>query len=472
MTAPNAPTNLSVTQDAAGDPTTTLSFNHDGENLDRVEILRKLSGESVWSSYLLAPQGDFGGEVPTAPTFNRDSVAYKQDGTEVAADEPRYEDAQHGQGVMVEEGTTNLLTVNQSKPTDDTGWNVDQGAKAFSPIEGGSVELTPNGVATSGAYWSNPKVNVVAGQAYSFQAKVRASAAGRRGRITLSWRDAANAVITTESAVFAPLTQNALTRLLYENRVAPASATGVYIYVFVDVAAGGNVPAADRYYLTYVQSEQKAYATSWQIGGTARAAETLTVPTDGVLDASEGTVEGWFYEDGIAAPGSGSHLWDTTLAAGRFYAREVAGQYQFAFNGATAHALSFTTPAEGWHHVAVKWGEGSITSYLDGVPKGTASVAVVLTGVDLFRLGHNINSAAQWNNPIDDLRISNIARTDAEIAEVAASGSPAPADGNTTYKLPLDSNLNRPTYRSIKVATPVGTSWAVRGLSAAGEVST
>lgn len=60
MPAPAAPTSFTATQDTAGDPQTTLTWSHDGVDLDRFEVLRKLSGETVWSSYLLAPKADFG----------------------------------------------------------------------------------------------------------------------------------------------------------------------------------------------------------------------------------------------------------------------------------------------------------------------------------------------------------------------------------------------------------------------------
>lgn len=60
MPAPAAPTSLTATQARPGDPQITLSWSHTGIDLDRFEVLRKLSGETVWTSYLLAPKADFG----------------------------------------------------------------------------------------------------------------------------------------------------------------------------------------------------------------------------------------------------------------------------------------------------------------------------------------------------------------------------------------------------------------------------
>ncbi|SHL04061.1 hypothetical protein SAMN02745123_03991, partial [Desulforamulus aeronauticus DSM 10349] len=45
--------------------------------------------------------------------FTRPSIAYKQDGTQVSTNQPRYEASKFGQAVMVEQGTTNLFEQNQ-----------------------------------------------------------------------------------------------------------------------------------------------------------------------------------------------------------------------------------------------------------------------------------------------------------------------------------------------------------------------
>src|SRR5690606_20273250 len=56
--------------------------------------------------------------------FARNSVAYLSDGTQVAQDVPRFEQAVFGQGLRVEESTTNLLTENQSSvETDLSGFS-------------------------------------------------------------------------------------------------------------------------------------------------------------------------------------------------------------------------------------------------------------------------------------------------------------------------------------------------------------
>ncbi|SHL06496.1 hypothetical protein SAMN02745123_04048, partial [Desulforamulus aeronauticus DSM 10349] len=67
-------------------------------------------------------------------TFSRSSVAYEQDGSQVAVNQPRYEAGKFGQALMVEEGTTNLLTANQSSLEDSlpTGFVGDGGFVTWS----------------------------------------------------------------------------------------------------------------------------------------------------------------------------------------------------------------------------------------------------------------------------------------------------------------------------------------------------
>ncbi|MGZ6375630.1 MAG: LamG-like jellyroll fold domain-containing protein, partial [Ktedonobacterales bacterium] len=59
-----------------------------------------------------------------APTFTRSSVAYDDSGVQDASQAPRYTTGQYGQALHVEEGTTNLLSANQSSvETDTTGFS-------------------------------------------------------------------------------------------------------------------------------------------------------------------------------------------------------------------------------------------------------------------------------------------------------------------------------------------------------------
>lgn len=58
-------------------------------------------------------------------TFSRSSIAYKLDGvTQVGSNQPRYEAGKYGSALLVEGGTANLLTANQSSAeTDISGFS-------------------------------------------------------------------------------------------------------------------------------------------------------------------------------------------------------------------------------------------------------------------------------------------------------------------------------------------------------------
>lgn len=75
----------------------------DSGNMTSESNLMGIADNRVLNSDLESPV------APATPTFTRSSAAYKQDGTQVAANAPRYESGKYNQAVTIEEGTTNLL---------------------------------------------------------------------------------------------------------------------------------------------------------------------------------------------------------------------------------------------------------------------------------------------------------------------------------------------------------------------------
>lgn len=59
MPAPAAPSSFAATQATSGKPVITLAWQHGGVDLDRFELLKRLSGETDWQSYLVAPKAQF-----------------------------------------------------------------------------------------------------------------------------------------------------------------------------------------------------------------------------------------------------------------------------------------------------------------------------------------------------------------------------------------------------------------------------
>lgn len=57
---PSAPTDFTLTT-TAGSPLVEAEWDHDGVDLDRFEILRRMADSSdPWERVILAPAGDFG----------------------------------------------------------------------------------------------------------------------------------------------------------------------------------------------------------------------------------------------------------------------------------------------------------------------------------------------------------------------------------------------------------------------------
>jgi len=107
----------------------------------------------------------------------------------------------------------------------------------------------------------------------------------------------------------------------------------------------------------------------------------------------------------------------------------------------------------GWHRFAAAWSPTKMALYIDVHEVGSIpnpSLPTSFADTQLL-IGHRATLPSDpvnervfdnINTGIDDLRISNIARTLQEIQERYNSNQPAPKDANTTLKLNFDGNLN------------------------------
>jgi hypothetical protein len=234
-----------------------------------------------------------------------------------------------------------------------------------------------------------------------------------------------------------------------------------------------------RIYVDWVQAEAKPYATSF-IDGT-RSPETLTIPTAGVLNPQEGTVECWVYIDnrfinGMA--GKYAWIWGTKgipyYPILNLYRNGPTNTLRFVSRDANNNQSYIEKPLSqisvGWHYIACTWKSSRLAFLLDGQLVGEVVSPYLPNAVDAqMYIGHNPSAGEQCNSLIDDLRISSRARTDEEIAAAYQSGQPLPVDEWTTYKLNFDGNLNfgqggyylSPEFDLSAVGTAVGSkiSW-------------
>jgi hypothetical protein len=190
----------------------------------------------------------------------------------------------------------------------------------------------------------------------------------------------------------------------------------------------------------------KSYATSWIQGGTTRAAETLTIPTAGVLNATEGTVECWVKP--LRSPGTTAQyiFWGNGAANQSidFYVSSAGKLEAFYGNGAGTTTITGTTTLliSTWYFVALKWSTDGASILVNGVQEDSDSTTPSLnfTGTTAY-LGGWSGGTSYLDGLMDDLRISCNAKTDAEILANYNSGAAAIIDEYTTAKLSFDSTL-------------------------------
>ena len=388
-------------------------------------------------------------------TFSRASVAYKQDGAQVAANLPRFEAGKFDQAVHVEEGTTNLISPPKkatwgmpARPTIEwtqaanfkisgvsaTGgtlaWTIHPTGLASSDISAVTISLknpinTPrwviqlidvNGQAiTSG--WSAP------GWTYNTW--------------YVGWLNTGMAGITELTCIGFP-----------------AGVRGIGFGVRDNTPDGGLLCSCE-----HLQIEDKRYRTSF-IDGT-RVPETLTVPTAGVLNPQEGTMEQYarllrspgtneqFIFDGAGAAAN-QNLQVLIATNGRPTLRYGTGAATVEIQGATAWVK------DTWYAIAWKWEAAGVKLLVNGAVVASSATAPSLAfGANAF-LGSRADNALHLGGLIDDLRISSRARSDAEILSGYNSNAPLPVDASTTYKLTLNGSI----FPVETCWIPLGTFWS------------
>jgi len=410
---------------------------------------------------------------PSTPTFTRDSVAYKTDGTQVASGTPRFETGKFGKAIMVEEGTTNIFPHSKSfeecsgthigDPSNSNGVTTDVGGgwKLATHYNSATIKISEDGglfgskrlsfIHDGSSGWKgaiSSAWSIVAGKTYTVTVWARANQASTKSfsngyafynysgqKYSFTWPDG----YPTDSQNVGKWVRGICTF------TATADESGrVYLYGLTDGEAGLIIDYDG------LQVEQKPYATSF-IDGT-RSAETLTIPTAGVLNPQEYTVEMWIrpsrarsaylnYERVIEFYGTSgfSGVWLNNPSNSDGIA--------FVKNNGPKVSANANWNANDWIFVAISQKSDGMHLWV-GVA-GSQLIHVSNTNTTPFNaevtkilLGSNIYGNQTLNGLIDDLRISSIARTDEEISDAYNSGASLPWDEYTTYKLEFDGNLN------------------------------
>ncbi|MFO7172061.1 MAG: LamG-like jellyroll fold domain-containing protein [Bacillota bacterium] len=394
-------------------------------------------------------------------TFARASVAYDPEtGVQVAAGVPRYGAGRFGQGILIEESITNLLSANQSSVETDTS--------GFQVTGSGAVSISRD---TNKAWHGAASLKVVTDGAYSYQgfrlSSFPSAAANTTytgsvhlqgsGSVVVELRDQTNGVVQTRKVALTGTWTRVQVTL-----TTGASATSLDLRVYTDGQQ------AITFWADGLQIEQKPYATSWTLGGTTRAAESVTLPTEGVLNPTEGTIEGWFLLNDVDlahyGPILSTFVNSSSPGPRLLIMRDRAGSLPGALrvwdgDGATEDSsLVSQSPlvAGVWYHFAFVWGPNGRKLYLNGVPQASSNRTEPLGMGATLMFGewgpHHLNGM------LDEVRISHKARTDEEIAAAYASGQPFTVDEYTTALLRFDGTLDDATSNQNSV---YGGSWRV-----------
>lgn len=411
-------------------------------------------------------------KLPADATFTRSSVAYLSDGTQVPANTPRFEQGRFGKAIMVEEGTTNLainpLLLDNNADNQPDSWTI-------TDPPGGSHSLDYNKTWGGKPTWKlvqpvHSSFYGLYGALISFDrtkdcvirvliACEGAATSGIRRPLWIHATDNTGAKLADLGFADDPGGTHDFQWLEFKipANSTPVGSTKIY-FVRPSWTAGGI------FWIAAIQVEQKPYATSF-INGT-RAAETLTIPTEGVLNPQEGTVELWFipqspydYNQGIqhrriffAGTLDNSNFIQISQLSTNDFIRFMVG------DGAGNNTIIFFTFSElgGMnfygkpHFIAAAWSKSENRIYLrvDDQTKTSTYPSQGPSLTDTIYIGNRENTE-QANGLIDDLRISSIARSDEEILAAYQSGQPLPVDEWTTYKLDFDDKVRITTQGQI-----------------------
>jgi len=358
---------------------------------------------------------------------------------------PRFEQGKFGKAVMVEEGTENLV------PSLVDFTLRDHGSNSLTVIDDNMVISTCIAEGDTAFVATSPKVNVTEGEIYTFSFYAKANGLdeldGRPSagdwRTKINWYDGNNTLIAWDM-----LTDT----ILYEDWkryiITAQAPTGA---VKAEVKIGGDSPnfsyVGAKVYFKNIQFEQKPYATSFTDG--TRAAETLTIPTEGVLNLQEGTIECWVYVNDLIKDNSAqraifSCIYQVGSSANNIILRHESSNWKAVITNESGQITNIVTADNlkiGWHYFAIKWSPSEFVLFIDGIRVGSAAnpYRPSSLGAQAY-VGSYTSSYGFINTLIDDLRISNRARTDAEILAAYQSNEPLPYDAYTTWLSRFDNN--------------------------------
>lgn len=295
-------------------------------------------------------------------------------------------------GLLVEEACANLITANQSSvETNTTGFSKLVGTETFtrdttrSWTSAASLRVdTPGGVNNEGVYVSI----TVAASALPYAGSVWISGSGNV-TVTISYNNTVGS-----GAVNQNLT---LSGTSWSRGIALGTSGATDTVVNLRIQTNGT--QAITFYVDGLQLEQKGYATSWCLGGTTRNAETMTLPSQGLLNQAAGAVVCRFKLNSVSTSAF-EVLVDVggTGANGFMLSIDTAGVLHGNLGGTTLQGG--TAIVAGTTYVAaIVWSNHVASLVLNGKVEVTATVTNDFTPAASINLGSN-GGTLRWLNGV------------------------------------------------------------------------
>lgn len=380
---------------------------------------------------------------PVPPTFARASTAYDPyTGVLSASGVPRFPIVGGVQGFMCEEGSANKITSTPGSgtlfnPGNTTGWTKGGDAAAVYSVVTDDAATAALGIPSGTKVY---KLDNSAGVASAY-----VTAVGGTGNVNTHtasvWIRGTGSGHMGLDSITPQLADTAYTAAYVKrSQTGTPGSTGGNLFV---LATAGSVV-----YFCFPMVEEKAYYTSPMIG--TRAAETLTIPTAGTLNASQGVIIIKAYV-GPGAPKDATqnrYLFATTTSPGGApYVNRLAfvrgNDNAWTFYQEDATATATFTPgitdvlATGWHTFGCRWSAATADLFIDGTKASTVNNPRLPTtlAANLYVGGWADGSGLlNYSSEYAGLDIFATALSDSEMAAYT-SGNPIPLTDKHTLKM-------------------------------------
>lgn len=461
-TIPQLPANLGSNMHVGSSSGTHYAWNNP---IDYAAFYQHSPSDAEMIAYTTTGPTDADNRLDfSGASFTRTTVAHDPaTGVQAASGKERYATVSGQTGILIEEGTTNLITANQSNiETDGTGLT-----------SAGSATLTRD---TTTAWEGAASLKVQTPGAAGWEGFFLNMDAQPQGTYTGSaylkgvgslwiWVRITYTDNSMEEGTYAAVTLDNQWRR-YSTRAVTTNAAKTVSYTQFYLRTNGA--QAVTFYADGLQFEQKAFATSWQVGGGTRNCETFALPVS-QMPTSDWTVEfNWIPKrpaasitDEASSPTLiqiGNYHQSSSLTLRAYHASGAEPGLLLSIRGQTgvsgtwSQNVNVRASGTGWYaadtarRIALRCtGNDTFHVFVNGVKYGPYTIPDPVTSWSgsTFRLSRESTSSYAANAVFDELRISSVARADADLQNYTNGSTTIGWDTTTSVYLPFSHSIGQ-----------------------------